>query len=453
MLAYRRNEVSAVTPESLSLLNIVSHAPFDVMTESEPTSQQPSASQSVSRQQASQRLMLAMIGLAAVVAVGAAVRNQWKSPPEPIGDSPSVSRLPEGVTREQYHHAAGMYYQQFGREPNREETLMMLGEHLVQTDQPATAIACFEQIPTDHASYGASARLQQAQLYLRLDQAAQAEDHFRQFLNLVESPEGRQSPLATPLHIGTARRWLVYLMAVELRFEERHQILQRMIRDEQFDVYEAKQYYFPTLLIWHSSLGSGRVDQFLQHDATNPRLLLAKARYLLEGDDVDSAQELLDSLSSEFPEDLSIRAAQIKCHYEQGNSDAMGEILAAMPTYSESEPWLLTRMRAEYAAEVARWDEAEGFYRLILEKIPADPGSHAGLARVLSKLERSEECDVLQQRSLLLAKIRVDLPAVNNESPDGARRLAEQSRALGMEDAARSFEQLAQQIETSLQER
>ena len=70
-----------------------------------------------------------------------------------------------------------------------------------------------------------------------------------------------------------------------------------------------------------------------------------------------------------------------------------------------------------------------------------------GLAKALNGLGRTDELKIVRERSLILAKIRVQLSAVNHSSAGEARTLAQHARKLEMTDAAESFELLARHIE------
>jgi hypothetical protein len=70
-----------------------------------------------------------------------------------------------------------------------------------------------------------------------------------------------------------------------------------------------------------------------------------------------------------------------------------------------------------------------------------------GLAKALNGPGRTDERKAIQQRSLTLARIRVNLSAVDNTSATAARALAQDARKIQMLEAAESFEYLAEQME------
>ena len=192
--------------------------------------------------------------------------------------------LPAGVTQTADDEAKREFVELFHREPNEADVMMTLAETAVRNDEPDVAVACFARVPSEHIRYGASARLQEAEILLRGNYADRAEASFRAFLQLAEAQDAYRQEDVT-----LARDWLVFLLAVELRFEDRKAILQQMIQDRQFDVYDAKQFYFPTLLIWQSTLGSSRLHEFLEQDPHSRLLLIAHARYLVGEGKTDAA--------------------------------------------------------------------------------------------------------------------------------------------------------------------
>ena len=350
--------------------------------------------------------------------------------------------LPAGVSETAYNEAKLEFVELYHREPNEADVMMTLAEAAVRNDEPEMAVACFERVPSEHIRYGASARLQEAEVLLRSNHADRAEASFRTFLQLADAQNAYPQD-----DVRLARDWLVFLLAVELRFEDRKAILHQIIQDRQFDAYDAKQFYFPTLLIWQSTLGSSRLRDFLEQAPTSRPLLIAQARYLVGEGKLDAADELLKSLRQQYPDDPDVTAASLECFYEQVNWKEFDTILSAAPAYRDDEPWLLTQMRAEFAAHSQDWTTAETCFRQVLKVDPANPTCHMGLAKALYGLGRTEERKVIQQRSLTLARIRVNLSAVDNTSATAARALAQDARKIQMLDAAESFEYLAEQME------
>ena len=372
-------------------------------------------------------------GLALTVSVLAMGVYYW--PEQPVA-------LPSGVSLIAWEEAEREYVELFHRQPNEVDMMMTLAETAVRRNEPDLAVACFARVPSEHIRYGARARLQEAEILMRGNKADRAEAGFRMFLQLAEAQDAYPQE-----DVRLARDWLVFLLAVELRFEDRKAVLQQMIQDRQFDAYDAKQCYFPTLLIWQSMLGSNRLREFLEQAPSSRPLRIAQARYLVGEGKIVAADQMLKSLRLQNPGDVAVIAASLECFYEQANWERFDTIFAAAPAYRDDEPWLLTQMRAEFAAHSQDWTTAERYFRQLLKVDPANPTCHMGLAKALNGLGKSEERKAIQERSLILARIRVNLAAVDNKSAIAAKALAQDARQLQMHDAAASFEFLAEQME------
>lgn len=159
------------------------------------------------------------------------------------------------------------------------------------------------------------------------------------------------------------------------------------------------------------------------------------------------ADQLLQSLRLQYPTDSETIAATLECLFEMADWKRFDSVISAAPNFKPDEPWLLTQMRAESARYSKDWPTAEKYFRRVLESDPANPACHMGLASALYGLEKMAERKEIQERAVILAKIRVYLSAVNANAPGGSRALARDAIAIGMFDASQSFELLAERIE------
>jgi len=373
---------------------------------------------------------------AAVLTLVTAVAFLWLFP---LLTAPA---LPDGITRDQYDRAATDWKGLFRTSPTHADTLMLLAETSLKRKQLPAAVACFTAIESSHPRYGKSARLQEAQVLLKLHQAAAAEHSFRTFLSLAAA-----SPADTdPEQLAVARHWLAWLMAVQLRFEDRVEWLDQLLNAGQADVYDAKQRFFPTLLIWASSLGSTRLREFVDSDPHNPVLLIAAARYDTAEGRPDAAVTSLKRLRQQHPDNLQALAALLEALFELHQLDEFIALNAAAPPFNPAEPWLLTQMRAEAAIHQQQWTAAEKLFRIVLDHDPANPACHMGLAASLAGQGRAVEREAVQKKSLVLSRIRVQLSEVRPNAPAAARSLADEARSLGMIAAADAFLQLAENM-------
>lgn len=353
--------------------------------------------------------------------------------------------LPNGVSQARYERAAAEFRSAYHKVPEHADVLMVTAELAVQNNEPEVAVAAFGAVSDGHPKYGLSARLQEAQVMMRLNLAAAAERSFRRFLTLAES---RAEVSASEIHV--ARKWLCFLLSVQLRLEERRVILAALHQGRRIDVMDSKQYFFPRLLIWKSSTGRARLDDFLAQDPHNFLLNIALAGYLTGEGRLDESRSLLDGLLQEFPDDQKCLAALLECCYEQNDWEQIADTLKSVPVYRESEPQLMTWIRAEWALHEQRWEDAVTEFRNALRSDPSNPAAQMGLARAFGHLQQSHQQQAAQQRSLVLSQIRVEMAAVSDQSVDPALALAEQCRRIGMDDAATVFEWHAERIRRQL---
>ena len=350
--------------------------------------------------------------------------------------------LPQGLSDEQFQRAVADWKGLFRTQPSREDVLMLIAETSLKRRQPETAVICFAAIDSSHPRYGKSARLQEAQVLLKLNKAAAAELSFQAFLQLAS-----QDPAsADPQQLAIAQRWLAWLMAVQLRFEDRIQWLDLLLKSPQADVYDAKQRFFPTLLIWASSLGSNRLREFLAEDPTNLNLVIAAARYDTAEGRPEQAAHSLRQLRRQHPGNLRVLAALLEALFELNQLNEFSAALAAAPPHQPDEPWLLTQLRAEHELRNQNFNAAEQLFKHVLHHDPANPACTMGLANCLAGQGRTAERQQIQQRALLLARIRVQLSEVTPRDPDAAKRLASDAGQLGYQSAADAFLELASRM-------
>jgi predicted Zn-dependent protease len=349
--------------------------------------------------------------------------------------------LPEGVSFEDYSRAERRYREANRRRPDRLDVLTMAGELAVAEGRLADAAASFRAIPSTEKKYGMSARLQEGQVLVRLNQARQAERSFREYLELAAG-----NPSVPAEHIVAARKWLGYLFSVELRSEERNALLAEVHEEGLADVFDSKQFYFPNLLLWHTATGRRRLTEFLDEDPGDPVLRLAEGRYLTAEGRLDEALALLEDLREERPDDRYRAAALLECLFERNDWDAFSRIVRSLSEYERDEPWLLTRMRGEFALHERNWDAAVLEFERVLEADPANPWSHMGLARAVGELNRLEAREEEQRTSLVLSRIRVSLVTVTEDDPQAALELASKCDEAGLPEAAATFRRHASRI-------
>lgn len=358
---------------------------------------------------------------------------------------PQGASLPPEVSRIDFEHAERALADRYGRPPSRVAVFSYLGELAASEERWPEAAACFRQIPTGTPTFGASARLQEGQIYVKLSRALDAERSLNEYLSLAA-----RDPATPPEHLIVARNLLTYLLSIELRFEERRQVLLGIHADGQADVFDSKQLYFPNLLLWHSASGESRLEKFLEADPDSLTLQLARGRYLTNGGKIDEALTLLEGLCERNPGNLVARAALLEALFEQNSWSELETTAATLPGYEEGEPWLLTRMRGELAVHQERWQEAVEQFQRVLEVDETNPWSVVGLAAAYGGLNEIERREALLRRSAGLAKIRTSLVKVSEQDPQAAFDLAVACESLGYAEAAGTFRGHGERIRRNL---
>lgn len=415
------------------------------MTETSPAPQTPSPGR-----------MLLALGLLLSAAGGAGWylhRSAETSRPPPEGNDPlsrlgapsrTAVALPPGITAEDYDRAADLYRAMAGRSPDRSDVLFTLGALASDENRWETAAASFEAIAVADPRYGLSARRRFGEVLMHLHRAPQAEAVLREFLRLAAG-----TPSLPPEEIDAARHWLSFLLSVELRFEERAAVLRDIHAAGRANVFDSKQLFFPNLLVWNSTLGRDRLQKFLQQAPEDPRLNVAEGRYLIGEGRLEEARAHLEAWRRRLPHDRPCLAALLECHFERNDWTAFDAVIATAPPPDDAEPWLLTHMRGEHALHHHRWQEAVEHFSRLLRVEPAHATACMGLSRAYAQLGQPEESQRMQQRNLILARIRPALRKVTESDPTAAEELAAECEQLELLEAARVFQRHAERIRRS----
>jgi predicted Zn-dependent protease len=353
--------------------------------------------------------------------------------------------IPEGVPPEKYEAAKASFQQKYHRQPRKTDVLSLLGEMAVADDNWELAGRCFHEIPSNDRDYGKSARLQEAQVSLKLNHAQAAEDAFRHFLSLGAPANPNERALTIE-----ARRRLSYILSVELRFEDRRDVLSEMHAQGEANLVDSKQCYFPNLLIWNSPAGRQRLAEFLAHDPQNVALQIAHGRYLTVDGRLAEARAIFAQLGQLYRYDPDCQAAVLENLFEQNEWDTFKRVASRLDGYSPDEPWLLTRMRGELALHEQRWDDAVREFERVLSGDPANPWSTMGLARACAARGDLDAQQKWLERSRLLSNIRVNLINIKETNPAASVDVAAACEKIGMQEAAAAFRKHAERIRQQL---
>jgi tetratricopeptide (TPR) repeat protein len=283
--------------------------------------------------------------------------------------------LPAGVSPDDYDAAAQLFSGHYGHNPDRIDVLSLLAEQAVQ-DAPETAVACFEEIPDAHPLYGHSARLQQGQVLYRLGRAADAENHLRRFLELE-----RLQPIMTRREFVVATEHLRYLLGIQLRNEEQHELVRSIYQLEEASAHSTIVYCFPSLMIWNGSTSIQQLEKFLEIDPQNMHLRIALGRYRTSHGRLDEAIGVLEQCCDEEPGNLAARAALLQVLRERGDDERFDAMLQQLPVETDQEPWLLIRLRGHDHNDYGRHADAMRCFERMLHIDPTNAESWLGLAR------------------------------------------------------------------------
>ncbi len=321
--------------------------------------------------------------------------------------------LPVGVTRAQYDQVARSWQLKHSQVPDRLDVLVTLGDKLVIDDTTLeAAVACYDTIPMDHV-HGPGARLEAAKALMRLNRGRDAERNLREFIDCV----GEES-LITHQQFVEALDMLRFLLEVQLRFEERKDVLRVVHLIGEAGPFETMAYCFPTLLRWNGPQSVQWLETLWEEDPGDLSLRIALGRYRIGEGRLDEAEEILLPCVAEAPHNLHGQAALVACYYEQDDWAKMTQAIEALPARGSSDPWLLLRLRGHLHNHEGRFMEASQCFEQVLEADPANGESYLGLARTYRGLDRPDARQAALRKSQVLARIQNRLGKVLSQEPD-----------------------------------
>ena len=266
---------------------------------------------------------------------------------------PPPASLPAGLTVVDWQAAQEQFSARYGRPADASDTWSWLAEQAIAEQQRDQARFCFAQIPTSHPEYGMLARYQQGRLALHQDLAGEAEQQLNEFLR-----ESRTRPPADPRLLRDARQRLRYLLEIELRFEERAQWLATYADDPDAEPFEVLAACFPSLLRWNGPEAAATLTRWYEKNPQQLELAVALTRYLTGQGQLDDAAARIHPWLKSHPESLSVQAANLAIAAEANRWEEVRERLKPLPPYTDSEPWLLTRIRVAAALQAGEAQQA-----------------------------------------------------------------------------------------------
>jgi tetratricopeptide (TPR) repeat protein len=279
-----------------------------------------------------------------------------------FGSSADKFSMPSVVSPKEWSIARQSFERQYGRKADRDDLLSWMAEWYLARGRPADAVACFSEIPTSHPKYGRMARFQQGRTSLDLHRADDAEKQFRELIAAEEI-----EPHLVPRYLIDARQRLRHILEVELRFEERHTLLQGVVEREEVDNFEVISACFPNHLRWNGPQAIEWIEQFHAADPNSPSIRIAMGRYFVGQGRLKDAQQLLEGVVREFPEDLRAKGVLIACLREADKPEAVDQRFASLPPQTAQDSWLLLLERGVHATARGHGADALAAYEQVLK--------------------------------------------------------------------------------------
>lgn len=289
--------------------------------------------------------------------------------------------LPSVITQDEYDWARTAFRRKYGRTGDRYEVLFFLAEALLERQRPKEAVECLSLIPTSRPKYGRMSRFLQGWALLGLYRAVEAENHFREVISLEEA-----SPTIKPEFVIQARQRLRHILDVELRFEERHRLLQGVIDRNEDHEFESAAACFPSLGTWNGPDAILWIEHFYAQNPESLDLKIALGRYRTSQGRLQEARQLLEEVVQECPRNLSAVAALIVCLRESDEIDELQQIFQKLPPQSRDDPWELLMQRGMNAIQEGKAEAAKAAFELLLEQDRTCAGAWHGLGQAAQLL-------------------------------------------------------------------
>jgi predicted Zn-dependent protease len=361
---------------------------------------------------------------------------------EDLDAEKQVPQYPAGISEAEFQQAIRWFDDLYpGRKPDEMDVLSVAGELAMADGRMEVAARCFQEIPTEHPTYGMAARLQQGTSLLELNRASEAEENLQAFLGAA-----RYAKQLRVEDVVLAFKWLNYILSVELRLEDRKPVLAEVHQLGLADVLDSKQYFFPNLLLLNSPAGRKRIQQFAEQDPGNLAIQVAKGRYLVLEGKFDEAIEWLEGLRNSNPEDKRVIAALLEVYFDSGAVEKFDAIAAGLPAYEQGEPWMMTRFRGEYALQEGDASEAVRMFEALLDQDPANAPCQMGLATALGQMQEADKQKSALEKSGILAQIRVNLNKVQGDQVAALQELIDRCDAIGFDAAVKVFKLHAEAV-------
>ena len=322
-------------------------------------------------------------------------------------------QFPPSVTTRDLDNARERFETRYGRTGNRIDILSWLAEWYLTRNRLTAAVDCFSAIPTSHSTYGRMARYQQGRTLLSLHRAVEAEQQFRELISLEE-----ERPQIEPQLLIDARQRLRHILEVELRFEERQQLLAGVVARGEADHFETVVFCFPSFLRWNGPESTEWLEQFYAADPLDPNLRVALGRYRTGQGKLDEARQILEGVVQERPDDLWAMAALLACLHEADDPDELARRINALPPQSQEDPWLLLIQRGLFAIQEGDYEQAIRAFEQLVKDDETSTQGWKGLQMASAAMKDEHRRKQVVQRVTGIGRIHNNLGLINRRPKD-----------------------------------
>jgi len=353
-------------------------------------------------------------------------------------NEPAGIVLPAGVTSSDYERVAHKL-RRSSSSVDRDAILFQLGVEQAARRKWDAAASLFALVSPLDPDRGREARYLQAQSVLQQDRLRDSERLFREYL--AESPDAEKRLWPSQPNREErvqALHYLSYLLAVELRFEERKDLLGELVRRGEADLFDTLALHFQSLMEWNNTHGVQRLENACAIVPDDWRMEAVLAQYRIAQGRLDDAWTLLQTCHKQLPNDLKITAACMTCLEERSDDEGYERWGGELPPMRETDPVDLLRHRGQIAMRQQRFSEAATCFQRALAIDPAHVACRLGLAQAWLALEHPDrrKQDLATAQDLVRIQNRLGWATSKTPAPDVLLEIAQLSADAGLRTAA-----------------
>lgn len=237
-----------------------------------------------------------------------------------------------------------------------------------------------------------------------LFRAVEAEKQLREVIALEEA-----SPTMKSAYLIHARQRLRHILEVEIRLEERQEMLRGVINRGEDVSFEPVAGCFPNLIRWDGPDAVQWIEHFQASNPENAELNIALGRYRTQQGKIKEARQILEKVVQENPANLSALAALMACLREDDDPDELARIFKMTPPRSPQDPWQMLLQRGTQEIEEGHHQEAIACYEQMLKQDRTCAEAWKGLGQAKRLAGDDAESKKALQRAADLARIQSQL--------------------------------------------